>query len=328
MSSMHRKTNLIKPLSISFIGLITAAGMPLSSAHAETAASEASTAETSAQSNMFARQGGSDSVRTAEAVRQWEYLTKTRNLGFSQYAGFITSNPGFPQESLLQTRAENALDDEPIGQQTLIAFFDANPPITNAAKARYALALSNVRRPEAMEIARDAWRGGTMSDPAEAYLLGLYGAQFSAEDHAARMDALLWQRNAEAAVRHIVNIAPAGRDLAMARLALIQGETPSQAGLTVPTGSLNDPGYVYNLARHYRVSRQISRSIDLMASRPEFARPALDPELMVGEMLRTAKAADSSRTVRIASKIDDLFAPGEDISKKSFRLRDDYTSLM
>src|SRR5690606_17650050 len=41
-----------------------------------------------------------------------------------------------------------------------------------------------------------------------------------------------------------------------------------------------------------------------------------------------ARGAGSEPAVRIAERIDDAFAPGTDISAMSFRLRDDYTSLM
>ncbi|WP_379550899.1 lytic transglycosylase domain-containing protein [Qipengyuania sp. DGS5-3] len=276
------------------------------------------------QSSMVAVQP----VEAARAVEQWERLIATENLSFESYAGFIMQNPGFPQQSRLQRRAEGALDSEPVSQERLIQFFEANPPITNSARARYALALANTRRPEAFEMARAAWRGGSMSSPAEAYLLGLFGSRFSDDDHTARMDALLWQRDAEAATRQIINVPTAQRDLAMARLALIQGETPSAAGLTVPDGASADPGYVYNLARHYRTTRQVNRAASLLANRPEFARLPHNEEALVGEMLRAARSAGSDTAARIASKIDDLFEPGEDISKKSFRLRDDYTSLM
>jgi soluble lytic murein transglycosylase len=360
MSSMHRKTLSTKPLPSLAICLAALALLPASGAAnagnesaAETAATVAGQPSQSAPVGQAGLQIGSQAAaqaiqtqgltqgltqaarydarydgQIASAVQRWKYLTETRGLSYSDYASFITSYPGFPRESLLQTRAENALDEEAIAPQTLIAFFDAHPPVTNSGKARYALALSNMRRSEAFDWAREAWRGGEMSDPAEAYILGLFGSRLTADDHAARMDQLLWQRKAEAATRQIANLAPAQRSMAMARLALIQGETPTQAGVPVPSGALSDPGYVYNLARHYRIKRQMPRSINLLATRPQLSRPALDAELMVGEILRAAKAADARNTVAIASKIDDLFAPGEDISAKSFRLRDDYTTLM
>ena len=277
-----------------------------------------------ARSNLATTQPG----MISQGVQRWEYLRSADNLGFSEYANFIATYPGFPMQDTFQRRAENALDDDPVSPERLIAFFDRFPPLTNGAKARYALALATQNRPEALETAREAWRGGRMSGPAEAYMLGLYGTQFTPQDHDARMNALLWQGEGEAAVRQIVNVSPAMRQMAMARLALVQGETPSGAGLTVPDGALGDPGYVYNLARHYRASGNSASAVNLLATRANFGRTPFDSEVFLTEMLRIAKGADTRRAVAIAQKADDLFAPGTDLSKESYRIRDDWTSLM
>lgn len=277
-----------------------------------------------ARSNLVAQQSG----RMDQAIDRWEYLRGQQNLSFSEYAGFILTYPGFPQQDTLQLRAEKALDSEAVSPEALVSFFDRNPPISNGAKARYALALANMNRGNAFKIAREAWRNGTMSGPAEAYMQGLFGARFTPEDHDARMDALLWQGNTEAATRQIINVSPAARSTMMARLALLQGRTPEQSGLTVPTDAKSDAGYVYNLVRHYRTSGQLPMAVNTLAYRPQFTAPAFDPEDFIGEALAIAKSAGSEPATRIATNIDDLFAPGADISQMAYRLRDDYTSLM
>ncbi|WP_375290427.1 lytic transglycosylase domain-containing protein [Qipengyuania sp.] len=267
--------------------------------------------------------------RMAGAISRWEYLTARDNLGFSDYANFVTSYPDFPKTETLRRRAERALDRDAPSTEQLIAFFDRQPPLTNAAKARYALALATKGRPEAPVVARAAWRGGAMPGPAEAYLEGLYGSQFTAEDHAARMDALLWQGNAETAVRQILKL-PMGpdRDLAMARLSLLQGQSPEGAGLSVPADAVRDPGYIYNLARYQRTSGNLPGAIATLANRPEARKLPFDQEAMITEMLRVARGAGADSAARIASKVDDLFADEADLTSKSYRLRDDYTSLM
>ncbi|MEL7446233.1 MAG: lytic transglycosylase domain-containing protein, partial [Pseudomonadota bacterium] len=114
-----------------------------------------------------------------QAIGRWEYLQKTRGLGFADYAGFAAAFPDFPRMSIIRIRAENALDSEAPSAADLIRYFDAVPPLTNSGRARYALALAGAQRPEAFDMARAAWRGGSMSGPAEAYLLGLFGSRFS-----------------------------------------------------------------------------------------------------------------------------------------------------
>ena len=313
MSSMVRKTLMYRSL-LALPLLVLANPVP---------AQEAASWD-QARAKLIAQQP----TRMTQAISRWEDLIANDRLGFDAYAGFVLAYPDFPQESRLRIRAENALDNEAPSSEALLGFFDKNPPLTNSGRARYALALAAFNRPEAPEMAREAWRMGSMSGTAEAYLQGLYGAQLSADDHAARMDALLWQGDEEAAVRQMINVAPATRDLYMARLSLIEGKLPQSSGLSVPAGARSDPGYVYNLVRHYRKNRQLPQAIALLADRPKFTRLPHDAEDLVGEMLTIAKGAGSRPAAKIAASVDDLFAPGADVSKEAFRLRDDYTSLM
>lgn len=281
-------------------------------------------AQEAGRSSLVAQQPG----QMDQSVGQWEYLTARDDLPFASYAGFITSYPDFPKQELLQRRAEAALDEEAPSPQDLVGFFDRHAPLTNSGRARYALALASLDRPEALEVAREAWRSGTMSGPAELYMQGLFGSRFAPEDHDARMDALLWQGNYEAASRHVMRVSPAYRDTAQARLALLQGSTPQQAGLRLPADAMRDAGYVYNLTRHYRNSGQPYEAVNLLASRAAFTTPAFDGTKFISEALAVAKSAGATQAVSIASKVDDVFAPGTDISDGSFTLRDKYTDLM
>jgi soluble lytic murein transglycosylase len=277
-----------------------------------------------AQAEMVARAP----TQMAQAIDRWEFLRSNDRMEFDDYAGFVLAYPDFPQEEKLRGYAEDALDREAVSSEHLVSFFGQKPPLTNSARARYALALAALKRPEAASVALTAWRGGEMSGTAEAYLVGMFGSKFGPEDQDARMDALLWQGQEEAAARQINNVSPAYRDIAMARLALIQGNDPQSIGLTVPAGANRDPGYVYNQVRKLRADRQGSLAVNLLATRPAFSRPAYNAEGFVGEMLRLARTGDSRSAQRIAASVDDLFAPGADISSMSFRIRDDYTSLM
>ena len=281
-------------------------------------------AQEAGRSSLVAQQPG----QMDQAVGQWEYLTARDDLPFASYAGFITSYPDFPKQELLQRRAEAALDEEAPSPQDLVGFFDRHAPLTNSGRARYALALASLDRPEALEVAREAWRSGTMSGPAELYMQGLFGSRFAPEDHDARMDALLWQGNYEAASRHVMRVSPAYRDTAQARLALLQGSTPQQAGLRLPADAMRDAGYVYNLTRYYRNSGQPYEAVNLLASRAAFTTPAFDGTQFISEALAVAKSAGATQAVSIASKVDDVFAPGTDLSDGSFTLRDKYTDLM
>lgn len=267
-------------------------------------------------------------TQIGQAVERWKFLTGNDRMDFNSYAGFALAYPEFPRMDVIRANAENALESGAPSSEQLVAYFDRNPPQTNPARARYALALAGLQRPEAFETAQAAWRGGNMSTPAEAYMLGLFGSRFTPEDHDARMASLLWQGNADAASRLMASITPGYRDLAMARLAVLRGQDPATAGIAVPSNARSDPGYVYNLARLYRSSGRLPQAIDLLANRPAFSVLPFSAQDYVTEALAIARGAGAGPAAQIAGKVDDLFAPGADISGMSYRLRDDYTSLM
>jgi soluble lytic murein transglycosylase len=274
--------------------------------------------------NLVARQPSA----IGAAIARWEVLQASTQHGFADYAGFVLAYPSFPRSDILRLRAEAALDREAPSQEELLRYFNAHPPLTNPARARYALALAGAQHPQAAAEARKAWRGGQMSDPVEIYIAGLYGAEFTPDDHAARMDSLLWQGKADAASRQVVNLAEADRPLALARLSLLRGSRPEAAGIAVPAGAEADPGYVFNLVKFLRASGQAYEAARVFTARPDFTRPARDPEAFVGQLLGLADDLGPGDAARIASRTGDLFAPGTDLSQTSFTLRDRLTDLM
>lgn len=314
MSSMVRKLLIPARIYAVILGAGTAvvSGAPLAAQ------------DWSGSGDLVARQPGAMDA----AIARWETLQASRTHGFADYAGFVLAHPTFPRIDILRLRAEAALENEAPSQAELLRYFDANPPLTNPARARYALALAAAQRPEALAEARKAWRGGAMSDPVELYIAGLYGAQFTPDDHAVRIDALLWQGKADAASRQLINLSEADRAMALARLSLLRGSRPELAGISIPAGAEADPGYVFNLVKFLRSSGQTGEAARVFTTRPAFARPALDPEAFVGELLSLAKATGARDAANIASRTGDLFAPGTDLSATSFTLRDRLTDLM
>jgi soluble lytic murein transglycosylase len=268
--------------------------------------------------------------QAAAAVSRWKQLTGSDRMSFGDYSGFALTYPDFPRMEVIRANAERALErDTSATPQQIAAFFDRFEPLTNPARGRYAMALATLGRPQAAAVAREAWRGGEMGSGVEAYLQGFYGNSFTAADHEERMHALLWQGDAEGAARMMNTVPLANREGYMAQLALLQGSLPTMIGLSVPASVASDPGYIFNLARHYRKNGQPDRGQQLLATRATFVRPPHDGQDLVTEMLTQAKAASANTAVAIASKTDDLFEPGFDIATAgSYKLRDDYTSLM
>jgi soluble lytic murein transglycosylase len=274
------------------------------------------------------RNAAQHDMRMHQAIDRWKMLTGNSQMSFDSYAGFLLSYPDFPQEATLRGYAEAALERESPAPRVVTSFFERYPPLTNRGKAHYALSLAAMNAPGARDRAVEAWRGGPMSEANESAILYNYGTSLTPADHDARMNALLWEGEIGAAQHQIGRVSPASRSLFMERLNIRQGNAPNSLGAPLGPDADRDPGYTYDKAQYWRRTGNIGGSIRMLASRPPSSRPVFDAELWVKELLLAAKGAGSDQAVQIAASIDDAFEPGTDVSDLSFRLRDDYTSLM
>ncbi|MCB2080083.1 MAG: lytic transglycosylase domain-containing protein [Novosphingobium sp.] len=275
-----------------------------------------------------ARLSATQNATMQRAIERWAQLAESSRFGFGDYAGFLLTYPGFPKEEQIRRYAEQALDRDSPGAAQVVSYFDRFPPLTNGGKAHYALALAAQRSGKARDVAIEAWRGGAMSDASESALTYLFQTTFTQADHDARMDALLWDGALSQAQRQIAYVSPGQRAMFMERLSLMQGSPPGSAGMPVTGDLLRDPGYVYARVKQARASGNFGSAYQLLATRPPAVKPPHDAEKWISELLRAAKGSAASVAVRIASSVDDSFAPGTDVSDQSYRIRDDYTSLM
>lgn len=262
----------------------------------------------------------------AAQIARWERLWQDRQaqLPFAEYATFLLENPGFPDEATLRARAEKRLREEFTEPGLLLSYFEQHEPVTNYAKAHYALALMGKDRAAAERWALAAWRGGEMSPTAEAALFANFGRNFTQADQDARMNALLWQGDGDAAARQLDRVSPARRRVFAARLATLQGED----GATDAPGALADPGYLYNRSRQLRQQGRTSEAVRMIVDGPALEHLPYDQTAWITELLALARAAGTRDAVRVAQRAIEAFAPGYDISSGEYRLRDDYTSLM
>jgi len=221
-------------------------------------------------------------------------------------------------------RAAGLLAEEYVDPNRVLTYFAVQPPVTNPGRAAQALALMQVRPGEAETAARAAWRGGQMSPTAAATIQATFGSRFTADDNDARMDALLWQRDAVGAAQQLPWVSPARSGVFSARLSILQGGD----GSTTDPGARADPGYLYNRSRELRTEGRQSEAITLLATRPPLTGKPQDPAKWIEEHLNVARLAGSGSAAQIAARASEAFASESEVANGSYDLRDDYTSLM
>ncbi|MET0241089.1 MAG: lytic transglycosylase domain-containing protein [Sphingobium sp.] len=267
-------------------------------------------------------------------IAEWRRLQQSDALGFGAYASFITANPGWPGEDRMRSLAERGINPMAYDPRQLVSFFAQFPPQTATGKARYAMALSALGRPaEARVAAQAAWTQGPLPIDAEQSLLGLFGSGFSADDYWKRADVVLWSGDTSAAERILAYLPPARRPIIEARIAM-QRRSPdaSMRVASADAWGLSDSGYLTDKSRWLKAAMNDGLGArTILANRRQLSTPAPLPEKWYEMLLTTARNAvtDGNWTMAyaIASRVDDAFPAGTDVSDTARGVRDDYTSL-
>lgn len=201
---------------------------------------------------------------------QWRWASAPEApLVFSDLAQALDELQGWPGRASMRNRAEQAIFDSRLSPGERIAFLRQDGgPQTGDGRVALAVALKDMgQRGEANEIARAAWREGVLTSNAEDRLLAEFGAELSSEDHAARVDVLLWRGQRSAAQRLLPRVSAADRAVANARIAL---QTRQRRGLqaavdAVPASRRDDPGFLYDRTQYRRRTDQPVEAMALAA---------------------------------------------------------------
>ena len=281
-----------------------------------------------------ALQQGSYGAAIASEIARWNGLRQSEAFPFATYASFLTAHKGWPGEASLRRIAERKIDPNSVSPGEVLRYFSVHPPLTPGGHAHHAMALLASGQVEtARTTARRAWHGGVMPQTEESRLLGAFGAALSQQDHDIRADVLLDNGDRTSALRLLPLTSVERRPLYEARIAL-QTRAPDAAAkvAALGAGAQGDSGLVMDRANWLRNTGQSQAARDMLASPRSFTRRPLDAENYLETLLTMARAAAADRqwslAFQIASRADDAFAPGTDISERSMGERDDYTSLV
>jgi soluble lytic murein transglycosylase len=267
------------------------------------------------------------------ALADWRRLRASQGYAFADYARFVNANPRWPGESGIRRSAEKAMRP---GENavTVLAFFRSTEPQTGNGWARLAEAhAATGKTAEALAAARSAWLSGDLSQYDEQLIFSRFGRQLTTDDHDKRVDALLFDKKASDAYRMLPWSSPARRAAFQARIALQARQAGAEQRYQgVIAQVTNDAGLMMDRARYLRESGYEQAARDLFARSHSFTYKPADPERFLEMMAILAKAAAGDRqwqtAYNIGRQVDDLFAPGADISLKSYGIRDNYTTVV
>jgi soluble lytic murein transglycosylase len=177
-------------------------------------------------------------------------------------ADFMTQNPDWPNQALLERRRQEAIAAEP-DQASVLAQCQADKPTLPQALLRCAEADANDgHHTEAAEAARRAWLTGITDPAAEAAFLHRWSGAVQPDDQWARLQHLAWHDPA-AVARQIQRLDPSHRAAAEVLHAL-QDDAPNAEALlaALPAAARADPVVMLD---HARWLRHADRTADALA---------------------------------------------------------------
>jgi soluble lytic murein transglycosylase len=313
MSSMWRAAPILP--------VLLAVALPSSAQYAAPAAPPSSYAAAQASANI------------GYAIADWRRLRQSSGYSFADYARFLISYPDWPDEARMRVWAENAMRPGENGA-TVLAFFANDKPTTGNGWARLADAYTaSGRGAEALDAARHAWSSPDLSGTDEQGIWARYGSSFTAVDHDARADALLFAKKADDAARFYSLTSPQRRAAFAARIAMQRKSADAESLYQAVIGQVTtDPGLMMDRARYLRANNFYQAARDLVARPHKFLYPAADPDRFYDMLLTLANDAAQDRqwttAFNITSHLSDALPDGTDISQQPIDLRDNYTSLV
>ncbi|MEO0501055.1 MAG: lytic transglycosylase domain-containing protein, partial [Pseudomonadota bacterium] len=275
----------------------------------------------------------------AVVIAMWERLLDPNvQPTLAQFTAFLRDHPGFPRERELRQRAETTITSA-TPDAAILSFFAISEPTGATARLRHAEAMMQSGLFEgAIAEAKTAWRSGGIPDPADhSAMLSRFGAHLTAEDHAERADAMLWDGDRDGAAAMLSLLGPSDRQLVAARVALQRGAArggdrtaATNAIAQMPATLRQHPGYIYDLANFYRETGSSFAARNLLADTRIAPGSAGDPDRWMEAHLTAARAADADGqhelAYRIASHHGGL-AFNKPLLDNSAAERDTFTSL-
>lgn len=200
----------------------------------------------------LARESLSDTV--ADKILLWRLATSDPRTDFGELTTALETLEGWPRYSAIQREAEWKIADSGLSASGVAAWFERRAPVTGEGRIAWGealIALGQVEEGQAQ--IRQAWRSDSLRLSDQTDALRDYGDFLTRDDHAERVDFLLWAGQRSAASRLLPQLSDGDRRVAQARIDLAARSAGVNRSVdAVPAALQGDPGLIYGRARWRR----------------------------------------------------------------------------
>lgn len=214
---------------------------------------------------------------SARRLLQWRRAASDPAATLSDLEMALEDLEGWPRLGVIRSEAEAKIDASGRTPGEIIAWFAKEPPRSGVGKVALAEALLAAGdRQKGEALLREAWRGHVLPPADQARILSRHGARLSRDDHAARVDFLLWRDQRSLAQALLPKLTEAERNLAVARIKLRGRHKGVDAAVNaVPSALTSDPGLLYERARWRRRAGLTNDALPLILDIPADAAPTV-----------------------------------------------------
>ncbi len=242
--------------------------------------------------NMISAQALQAQLTDSAAKRlvEWAMIDAAgTELDYATLANAQHDLAGWPRPVRLRASLEKSLERAAIPPHQVVALFQGRDPETAEGARALASAYQSLgRTADAQAVIRHVWRNHAFDAAEQAQMLQRFAAYLTLEDHAARLEMLLYGGDGPAARAMLGLVSPDQRSVAEARIAF-HDERSSAPMLfaQVPAALQNDAGLAFDRAHYLR-----KHNLELMAAGlVRYFEPATPEAPQVSEQIWSERRA-------------------------------------
>lgn len=201
-------------------------------------------------------------------IATWRWLSASDAIAsFQKTKEFFLNNTEWPDKKVLQRRLENRLSYNS-NKDSVLLWFQENKPISGQGKIKLAEALikSNFKD-SGYWLIRKSWIDHNYTFSEEKMIINKYKNIITYEDHAKRLDRLIWSKTWGSARRQLQRVTKDIKTLGTARIKLSRRKpNVDRAVAAVPKHLINSESLIYERVRWRRKAGLEKKSLDLLVN--------------------------------------------------------------
>ena len=253
----------------------------------------------------------------AKIIRWLVAVYKSNDVPSARIAAISHELAGWPGQSTLRLRYEQAVERENPGPQAVIQALGSAEPVSDDGLLLLARSYIAVgRKDAAAALLRPKWRDEKLSDDLENRIRKEFGSLLTKADYKVRMDRMLYAEQSTKALRAASALDANQQALAKAVVMVIKRDGKAGAALNALPKSLHkDPLHLYSRIQVLRRAEKIDAAADLMLSAPRDPSVLVDPDAWWVERRVVTRALIDQREYRKAYQVSAGFAGGSSVSR-------------